>query len=82
MNNPQDARAWAVEHFGLVCASCGYHGYRPSEFEVDHIKPLFEANGDLSYWAPENLQLLCGRQCHPVKTKSDMERFRKLKPKS
>lgn len=50
------------------------------EFEVDHIKPIFEAFGDLSFWEPENLQLLCTPNgCHQRKTKIDMERYRAMK---
>jgi hypothetical protein len=45
-------------------------------WQADHRKPLVEANGDLSYWAAENLQTLC-HWCHAKKSAADNRR-RKL----
>jgi 5-methylcytosine-specific restriction endonuclease McrA len=38
-----------------------------SEWHVDHIRPLFEANGDLEFWRLPNLQVLC-IPCHNKKS--------------
>jgi 5-methylcytosine-specific restriction endonuclease McrA len=37
---------------------------------MDHIKPLIEAQGDLSFWQMGNLQTLC-HPCHTAKTSSE-----------
>lgn len=62
---------------GGKCACC------PTTFisvhaawEADHIKPLVSANGDPSFWEPENLRLLCV-PCHVIKTKGDNAMFRR-----
>lgn len=44
--------------------------------EADHIKPLFEAHGDMSYYEEENVVALC-LDCHKTKTKSDMDLWRR-----
>jgi 5-methylcytosine-specific restriction endonuclease McrA len=58
------------------CASCGTLCARktskknPSDlpkWHMDHIKPLIESNGDISYWQMKNLQTLCSK-CHTAKT--------------
>lgn len=51
------------------CAGCGVKcGLKG--WEMDHIKPLIEAKGDISYWKLENLQSLCWG-CHKRKTGSE-----------
>lgn len=47
-------------------------------FEVDHIKPLYGSDGDLSFWHPDNLKIRC-KPCHLIKTRTDMIEFRELK---
>lgn len=80
MNDPKYAREFVyLRDFGK-CLDCGTQTalrwyQKGTTFEVDHVKPLFEANGDLSYWHPTNLCLRC-TDCHKKKTKTDMERFR------
>lgn len=37
---------------------------------MDHIKPLIEANGNISYWEMPNLQTLCIK-CHTAKTSAE-----------
>lgn len=37
---------------------------------MDHIKPLIEAKGDITYWHLENCTTLC-HQCHKKKTGSE-----------
>lgn len=77
MNNPQDARRHVLDRDEYTCQGCG-HEDRFGTFEVDHVKPLFEADGDPTYWQPENLTLLC-EPCHQRKTQADMVRWRALK---
>ena len=57
---------------------CSFTSISIRDFDLDHIKPLMEAHGDLSYWKMGNLQLLC-KVCHKEKTKEDMKRFRASK---
>lgn len=54
------------------CASCGCQTDRKGQngWQMDHIVPLIEANGDLQYWRLGNLQTLCKR-CHTTKTSAE-----------
>lgn len=51
------------------CASCGHRCSRRGTdvWHLDHIKPLVEAKGDITYWQMGNLQTLC-QVCHKAKT--------------
>ncbi len=73
MNNPSVAQRVVLRRDKYTCQSCGHHD-RNGSFDVDHIKPLFEANGDPSYWQTPNLRTLC-KDCHKVKTREDMKRY-------
>lgn len=81
MNNPSEARKFILKRDKKTCQECGRKHISnmldPNyvDFDVDHVKPLFEAHGNHSYWQPENLILLC-KPCHLVKTRTDMEKFR------
>lgn len=75
MNNPSEARKHVFLRERGTCQGCGVISVLAMDFEVDHIRPLFEADGDLSFYAPENLQLLCS-SCHKTKTQEDMIRWR------
>lgn len=75
MNSPRDARKYVLKRDNFTCQGCGVHDPNDGIFQVDHVKPLFEANGDPTYWQPENLALLC-TDCHEDKTREDMLRFR------
>lgn len=77
MNNPDEARRHVFLREKGTCEKCGKKSLHMKDFQVDHVKPLFEANGDLSYYGEENMQLLC-YDCHLEKTKSDMIRYREL----
>lgn len=78
MNRPRDARAYVWEHFKGTCQHCMKASWAYGEtWEVDHKEPLFLAAGNLSYWAKENLQLLCSA-CHKIKSKADMQVFREV----
>lgn len=70
MNNPSKARQFVLKRDAYTCQCCG-HTSKSGNFEVDHHRPLYEANGDLSYWHPDNLVLLC-IDCHKKKTKKDV----------
>lgn len=73
MNNPTEARKHVHKRDNYTCQHCHTHN-RYGAFEVDHIKPLYEANGDPTFWQPDNLTLLCG-PCHQTKTREDMVRW-------
>src|SRR5690606_4783801 len=77
MNNPGEASFAIKRRDNWTCQHCGLHD-RTAAFEVDHRKPLYEANGDHSYWQPPNLVLLCV-SCHKEKTKADMIAWRALR---
>lgn len=47
---------------GIVCEKKG-----PLGWDLDHITPLIEGTGDLSFWQMGNLQTLC-KPCHKEKT--------------
>lgn len=53
-----------------ICAKCGTQCRYKNEWDLDHAKPLIEANGNLWYWSLENLQTLC-KKCHKIKTASE-----------
>lgn len=42
-------------------------------WQHDHIRPLVEANGDISFWHLDNIQTLC-TACHVAKGKEDSRR--------
>lgn len=50
---------------GVQCDRKGANGW-----DLDHIKPLIEAQGDLSFWQLGNLQTLC-KPCHKSKTSNE-----------
>ena len=75
MNNPSDMRQYVLVRDKFKCRECETPSPLPSDFEIDHIKPLYEAFGDLSYFSTENAQLLC-ISCHAEKTKLDVARWR------
>jgi len=77
MNNPSKAREHVLKRDNYTCQSCLTYS-RYGQFDVDHRKPLYEANGDHSYWQPPNLVLLC-KDCHKAKTKTDMVLWRAFK---
>jgi len=77
MNDPKRARQVVSRRDKYTCQSCGHHD-RNGNFDVDHIKPLFEANGDPTYWQASNLRLLC-KPCHKDKTREDMTRYHAAK---
>lgn len=47
-------------------------------WQHDHIRPLLEANGDLSFWSLDNIQTLC-TPCHIEKGKEDNARRREAR---
>lgn len=73
MNNPKVAQTVILRRDSYTCQECGHHD-RFGAFDIDHIKPLFEANGDASYWQAPNLRTLC-KECHKDKTRTDMQRY-------
>lgn len=77
-NNPSEARKHVFLREKGTCQECGCKSLNMKDFHVDHITPLFEANGEIYYYTEKNMQLLC-HDCHAEKTKCDMIRFRELK---
>jgi 5-methylcytosine-specific restriction endonuclease McrA len=58
---------------GIACDRKGLNGW-----QMDHITPLIEAQGDLTYWRLPNLQTLC-KPCHKVKTSQEATERAKLR---
>lgn len=74
MSCPTDARKHVWHREKGVCQGCGRDSWTyASQWHVDHHKPLFEAENDLSYWHPDNLRLLC-QDCHRDKTNVEATR--------
>jgi 5-methylcytosine-specific restriction endonuclease McrA len=67
---PRSTRRAVWRRDKSVCAGCGAKCLYPLEWHMDHIKPLIEANGDISYWQLPNLQTLC-TPCHTTKTSQE-----------
>ena len=68
----------SYQKVSCTCQDCGKATWAyGEEWQVDHKEPLFLAEKDLSYWAKENLSLLC-KPCHARKTVVDMELYRKI----
>lgn len=80
MNDPKEARRVVSRRDKYKCVVCE-KSVKDERFEVDHIKPLFEANGDPTFWQAPNLRTLCV-ECHKDKTREDMVRFREAKKTS
>lgn len=62
---------------GSSCDRKGVNGW-----QMDHIVPLIEAQGDIIYWRLPNLQTLC-KPCHKEKTgreATERARLRKASP--
>jgi 5-methylcytosine-specific restriction endonuclease McrA len=54
-----------------VCCDCGMDCQTTGHaWEMDHDRPLFEANGDISFWKLPNLKTRCG-DCHSLKTAAE-----------
>lgn len=80
---PQVTRKAVFKRDKGKCADCGVIAKRGQRWDMDHIKPLVESKGDLSYWQLPNLQTLCP-PCHIKKTSAEASKralARKNKPK-
>lgn len=64
-----------TESFRKVGKPPPYWAYPPmgNRWQADHIRPLLEANGDMSYFLLSNLQTLC-HACHVAKGIADRRR--------
>lgn len=80
MNNPSESKKIVFHRERGKCQgeNCKYSSLDIKDFDLDHIKPLIESNGDMTYWMLGNLQLLCKR-CHKTKTAIDMERLKQAR---
>jgi 5-methylcytosine-specific restriction endonuclease McrA len=67
-SDPKIARKYVWDKFKGVCQGCGKSSWTYyDKWEVNHIKPLYEAV-NITYWYPENLELLCV-DCHKAVSK-------------
>jgi 5-methylcytosine-specific restriction endonuclease McrA len=74
MSDPASARRFIWKREKGICQGCGKDNWTYEDsWEVDHHKPLFEADNDISFWHPDNLRLLCS-SCHKSKTKKEATR--------
>jgi hypothetical protein len=62
-----------------ICAYCGKYCQYRYEWELDHVKPLIDAVGDVTYWEMNNLQTLCNT-CHERKTAQENSVRKTKKP--
>lgn len=69
---PDVTRRAVYERDKGKCAQCGHQCARKYDdvWHLDHIKPLVESQGDVSYWELPNLQTLC-QPCHIAKTSAE-----------
>lgn len=52
----------------------GFDVRKLGNWELDHIVPLFAAQGNPDCWKLPNMMTLC-RPCHVIKTKADNEKY-------
>lgn len=65
---PRETRKAVFKRDGGICCDCGLVCDNKSEpWEVDHIRPLYEANGDIDFWKMPNLATRC-LDCHKQKS--------------
>lgn len=53
----------------------GWPAKRKSWWDMDHVLPLGEAHGDLTYWDASNISTLCVK-CHKTKSKGEVVRIK------
>lgn len=78
---PAETRRAVFERDQGKCARCArqHPTLRGNLWQHDHIRPLVEANGDLTFWHLDNIQTLCTTPCHVEKGKEDNARRRAYK---
>lgn len=69
---------WLHKQMVLLENERGWPHEGASFWQHDHIRPLIEANGDITFWQLDNIQTLCHR-CHVIKGKEDNARRRAQK---
>lgn len=88
-SDPGFTRQAVFERDKGICVRCGLDAPKEARevmkrtgryisgdgWQHDHIRPLIEANGDISFWELVNIQTLCTR-CHVVKGREDNARRR------
>lgn len=73
------AEAWHRQQLKTFEAHYRLQGSGHSDgWQHDHIRPLMEANGDISFWHLSNIQTLCSA-CHVQKGREDNARRRAAK---
>jgi hypothetical protein len=63
---PRDTRRAVWKRDKGLCASCGVLCPKKA-WDLDHRRPLIEAEGRIEFWELPNLQILC-KPCHKAKT--------------
>lgn len=66
---------WLTNQLDEYRRAMGWPPSGTTYWQHDHIRPLIEARGDISFWALENIQTLC-TACHITKGKEDNARRR------
>ena len=66
---PRETRKAVWDRDRGSCAGCGTKCGKRG-WDMDHVKPLIEAQGNIEYWKLPNLQTLCWA-CHKKKTGSE-----------
>lgn len=71
---PDAMRRFVWRRDGGKCArpGCGRVHELYGHWDADHVKPLYFAFGDPSFWSPENVVILCRDPCHKLKTREDI----------
>lgn len=77
---PKDTRRAVWARDAGKCYMCG-EIFTKDQWEVEHIKPLYEAQGRMEYWELHNLGTAC-RPCHKKKTADEARHRALLRKKS
>lgn len=64
---PKETRKAVFKRDKGICSKCDKEHSSIKGWELDHIKPLIESNGNIEYWKLDNIQTLC-ENCHTQKT--------------
>lgn len=80
-SDPQKMRLHVFFRDDGVCYICGFkHYHLKGPWQADHVKPLFIAYGDPSFWEETNVKIICNRPCHIEKSAADRRKYKKKRP--
>jgi hypothetical protein len=63
---------WRRDEGRCAWPGCGRVHELYGHWDADHLRPLYFANGDPSFWSPENVRILCRDPCHKLKSREDI----------